>query len=148
MPYWEIFTPKGAYTDQDKEQFSSAITDVYVQFVSLPRFYVVIRFQELADNEMYVGGKATTNFVRFVVDHIARNMDDDVRPAAMQAFEDALAPFVKDRGFDWEIHFDDTPVTQWHTQGLIPPPADSDIERLWAKENRPIPYDLETLAPL
>jgi hypothetical protein len=30
----------------------------------------------------------------------------------------------------------------WRVQGLMAPPAESDMERLWAKENRPIPYEV------
>jgi hypothetical protein len=30
----------------------------------------------------------------------------------------------------------------WRVQGLVPPPPESDIEKLWAKENRPVPYEL------
>lgn len=60
----------------------------------------------------------------------------------MEVIEEKLAPFVKERGFDWEVHLDETAVDLWRTQGLVPPPADSEMERLWAKENRPIPYEV------
>ena len=145
MPYWEIFTPENAFTEEDKEQLSSDITQVYVDYVNLPRFYVVILFKEMPTNTMYVGGKSTDNFVRIRVDHIARQMDDpEYRKMAMAVFEDTIAPYVKERGFDWEIHFDETPIDLWRTQGLIPPPPESDIEKLWAQENRPVPYELAT----
>jgi hypothetical protein len=55
--------------------------------------------------------------------------------------EEKLAPFIKERGYDWEIHIDETPMDLWRTQALVPPP-ESDMEKLWAKENRPIPYDV------
>jgi hypothetical protein len=42
----------------------------------------------------------------------------------------------KDRGSDWEWHFDETPIDLTRT------PPESDIEKLWAKENRPIPYEV------
>jgi phenylpyruvate tautomerase PptA (4-oxalocrotonate tautomerase family) len=149
MPYWEIFTPENAYTPDDKEQLSAAITSIYVEWVNLPEFYVAIRFQELPENTMYVGGKAKNNFVRLVVDHIARRMEgEEYRKLAMAAFEEKIAPYVRDRGFDWEIHIDETPMDLWRTQGVIPPAGESDMERLWAKENRPIPYDYDTLLPL
>lgn len=145
MPYWEIFIPENAFTEEDKEQLCSDITQVYVDYVNLPRFYVVVLIKEMPANSMYVGGKATDNFVRIRVDHIARQMDDpEYRKMAMAVFEDTLAPYIKDRGFDWEIHFDETPIDLWRTQGLIPPPPESDIEKLWAKENRPVPYELAT----
>jgi phenylpyruvate tautomerase PptA (4-oxalocrotonate tautomerase family) len=149
MPYWEIFTPKGAFTPEDKQQLSKDLTKVYVDFVNLPEFYVVIRFQELGENEMYVGGEPKTNFVRFIVDHIARQMDDpEFRKLAMAVFEETIAPYVRDRGYDWEIHFDETPIDLWRVQGLIGPPEESEMEKLWAKENRPVPYDYDTMLPL
>lgn len=149
MPYWEIFTPENAYTPEDKERLSADLTKVYVDFVNLPEFYVVVRFHEMPENTMYVGGKAKNNFVRIVVDHIARQMDDpEFRKLAMSVFEDTIAPYVRDRGFDWEVHFDETPVDLWRVQGLIGPPEESDMEKLWAKENRPVPYDYDTMLPL
>jgi hypothetical protein len=59
----------------------------------------------------------------------------------MNRIEEKIGPFVKDRGYDWEIHIDETPIDFWTVQGLVPPPAESEAERLWARENRPVPYD-------
>lgn len=143
MPYWEIYTPENAYSAEDKEQLAAAITDACVGFVQIPAFYVVVRFHEYAADEMYVGGKAQDNFVRIVVDTIARQMETpEIRAAVMTAIEAAMVPFIKDRGYDWEIHLDETPMDLWRVQGIVPPPAMSDMEKLWAKENRPIPYEV------
>ncbi|GAA5168801.1 tautomerase family protein [Pseudonocardia eucalypti] len=143
MPLWEIFSPENAFTDEEKKQLAEAITQSCVDFVDIPRFYVVVRFHEMPANTMYVGGEATTNFIRVVVDTIARQMETaEIRAACMASTEQMLAPFVKERGFDWEIHFDETPMDLWRVQGIIPPPAYSDMEKLWAKENRPIPYEV------
>ena len=59
----------------------------------------------------------------------------------MAVIEEKLAPFVKDRGFDWEVHIDETPMDLWRVQGMVPPLPESETERVWAKENRPIPYE-------
>jgi phenylpyruvate tautomerase PptA (4-oxalocrotonate tautomerase family) len=143
VPYWEIFAPEDAFTPQDREQLSEAITSIYVDYVNLPKFYVVVLFKETPANTMYVGGKAANNFVRVVVDHIARQMDTaEMRALCMTVIEQKLAPFVKDRGYDWEVHLDETPMDLWRTQGLVPPLPESDMEKLWARENRPIPYEL------
>jgi phenylpyruvate tautomerase PptA (4-oxalocrotonate tautomerase family) len=143
MPYWQIFTPANSFTDQDREQLSKAITSIYVTYVDLPPFYVVVLFNDMPQNSMYVGGTAHNNFVRLFIDHIARQLDTpELRAACMAAIEGALAPFIKDRGFDWEVHIDETPFDLWRTQGLVPPPPYSDIEQLWAAENRAIPYEL------
>lgn len=143
MPLWEIFAPESAFTEEDKEQLSTAITDACVAFADIPRFYVGVRFEVTPANTMYVGGKAADNFVRVVVDTIARQLDTrEIRAACMDATEMVLAPFVKDRGFDWEVHFDEIPMDLWRIQGLVPPPAYSGTEKLWARENRAIPYEV------
>ncbi|MFI5798745.1 tautomerase family protein [Streptomyces sp. NPDC051677] len=143
MPYWEIFTPENAFTPEDKEQLSEAITSIYVDYQSLPKFYVVVLFKDMPANTMYVGGKPANNFVRIRLDHIARQMDGaEIRAMFMGLVEEKLAAFVKDRGYDWEVHVDETPIDLWRTQGLVPPPAHSDVEKLWAKENRAIPYEV------
>jgi len=143
MPCWDIFTPENAFSDDEKEQLAEAITSIYVDFVNLPKFYVVILFHEKPANNIYVGGKAANNFVRIRVDHIARQMDTaEMRALCMLVIEAKLAPFVKERGFDWEVHIDETPLDLWRVQGLIPPPAESEMEKLWTKENRPVPYEM------
>ncbi|MFG2730529.1 tautomerase family protein [Streptomyces canus] len=143
MPYWEIFTPENAFTPEDKEQLSEAITSIYTDTVNLPKFYVVVLFKDMPANTMYVGGKPANNFVRIRVDHIARQLEGaEIRAFCMAIIEEKLAPFVKERGYDWEVHLDETPMDLWRTQGLIPPSAESDMEKLWAKENRPVPYEV------
>ncbi|MGO9384320.1 MAG: tautomerase family protein [Mycobacterium sp.] len=143
MPCWDIFTPENAFSDDDKERLSEAITSIYTDYVNLPKFYVVILFHEKPANSIYVGGKAANNFVRIRVDHIARQMDTaEMRALCMSVIEEKLAPFVKERGFDWEVHIDETPMDLWRVQGLVPPPAESEMEKLWAKENRPVPYEM------
>jgi phenylpyruvate tautomerase PptA (4-oxalocrotonate tautomerase family) len=142
MPFWEIFAPESAYTEADKEQLSEAITSIYADYAGLPEFYVVVIFNDKPAQSIYVGGKAANQFVRIRVDHIARQMDTaEVRAACMAIIEEKLAPFVKDRGFDWEVHIDETPMDLWRTQGLVPPLPGSEMEKLWAKENRPVPYE-------
>jgi phenylpyruvate tautomerase PptA (4-oxalocrotonate tautomerase family) len=143
MPCWEMFVPEKSYEDEDKARLSEAITSIYVDYAGLPEFYVVVIFHEKAPNSIYVGGKAANNFVRIRIDHNVPQMDTaEVRAACMAVIEEKVAPFVKERGFDWEVHIDETPIDLWRIQGLVPPPPESEVERLWAKENRPIPYEM------
>jgi phenylpyruvate tautomerase PptA (4-oxalocrotonate tautomerase family) len=143
MPLWDIFIPENAYTEQDKEQLSEAITSIYVDHVDLPKFYVVVAFHEKPANSIYVGGKADNSFVRICVDHFARQLNTvEERALCMAVIEEKLAPFVKDRGFNWEVHIDETPMDLWRVQGLVPPPPGSETERLWAQQNRPSLYEL------
>lgn len=143
MPYWEVFTPENALSDGDKEGLSECITQMYVDWVELPRFYVVMRFQEVPESAIYVGGKPNNNFVRVVIDDITLRTDDpELRSLYLATIESHLAPLVKDQGYDWEVHLDETPRDLWRIRGLIPPAPLSPFEKLWAQANQALPYDL------
>ena len=143
MPLWNIYTPVGAFTAEQKKAFGKDITAKYVETVSIPAFYVVVTFHEVAEEDFLVGGEPVGNFVRIFVDHVARQLETpEIRAWASEEFEKLLVPHIKDRGFDWEWHIDETPIDLWRTQGLVPPPPESDMEKLWAKENRPVPYEV------
>jgi phenylpyruvate tautomerase PptA (4-oxalocrotonate tautomerase family) len=137
MPLWKVYHPEGAYTPEDKHEMSKRITDVYA---ILPRFYVGIIFQAIPRDSFFVGGEPRDNFVRIHMDHIARQLNSDESKAGFLArAENALAPFIKDRGFDWELHIDETPIDLWTIQGIRPPHADTPDEKRWKAENRPSP---------
>lgn len=143
MTCWEIFAPENAYTEEEKEQLSEAITSMYVDYAQMPEFYVVVMFHDKPANSIYVGGKAANNFVRIRIDHFSRQLDTaEGRAVCMAVIEEKLAPLVKDRGFDWEVHIDETPMDLWRVQGMVPPLPGSEKEKVWAKENRPIPYEV------
>jgi phenylpyruvate tautomerase PptA (4-oxalocrotonate tautomerase family) len=140
MPLWHVYYPAGAYTEQEKREFAGRITDLY-QAAGLPRFYVVTLFHEVNRGSFYVGGELVDDFVRVVVEHIARRIENPARrAAARQRVGDTIQPFVAGKGLRWEFHIDETPNDLWMINGLTPPPAGSDAEKLWAKENRAVPY--------
>ena len=139
MPLWKIYHPVGAYTREDKHALSKRITDIY-SAVPLPKFYVVVVFQEVPQDSFYVGGESVRNFVRIHVDHIARQMTSEAQKTKFLALvEGAIAPFIKDRGFEWELHVDETPFDLWTVQGIRPPRAGTEDEKRWIFENRPSP---------
>src|SRR5262245_6223715 len=78
--------------------------------------------------------KRVGNFIRLSIEHIARTTSDDRKAWWLELTKEAIAPFVKDRGFNWEFHIDETPFDFWSVQGYRPPPADSDDEKRWARE--------------
>ena len=140
MPLWHVYHPVGAYTEQEKREFADRVTDLY-EAVGLPRFYVVTLFHEVDRGSFYVGGEPVDDVVRFVVDHIARRLEDPgARAAARQRIGDTIQPFAAGKGLRWEFHIDETPKDLWMINGLVPPPGRSDAEKLWAKENRAVPY--------
>ena len=74
------------------------------------------------------------------MDHIARQLDSDEAKANFLARVDkAIAPFVKERGFDWEFHVDETPFDLWIVQGMRPPRPGTEDEKRWRAENKPSP---------
>jgi hypothetical protein len=79
--------------------------------------------------------------VRISVDHIARQFSDDaIRERWLKMVTKALTPFTVDRGFDWELHVDETPFNIWLIQGMQPPLPNSDAENRWIAENQPTPH--------
>jgi phenylpyruvate tautomerase PptA (4-oxalocrotonate tautomerase family) len=140
MPLWHIYTPVDAYSTEDKGALSAALMSLYVD-AGLPKFYVNVLFHEVAEENYFIGGQPRNNFVRLVGEHIARQLPTtELRRKALARLEANIAPFVKDRGYDWEIHIDETPFDFWQVQGLVPPPAESEAEMAWAQQDRPIPY--------
>ena len=66
----------------------------------------------------------------------------------MKAVDKLIAPYVKDRGYDWEVTIDELPADLWSIQGQIPPPFETHAEKRWVKENRPSSYDLQEKLPV
>ncbi|MFJ3762786.1 tautomerase family protein [Streptomyces sp. NPDC090080] len=141
MPLWHIYHPPGAYTSEQKQHFAADVTGFYTG-IGLPAFYAVIVFHEVEAESFFIGGKPAAHAVRIVVEHIARHSNHD--PALSRKTAEALAaiiaPHTKDRGLSFEFHVDETPRELWMTDGVWPPPARSEAERIWARENRPLPY--------
>lgn len=137
MPLWKIYHPVGAFTREDKHELSKRVTDIYR---ILPKFYVSVIFQEVAEDSFFIGGEPTNKFVRIWMDHIARQFSSDkARASFIEAANRALEPFVKDRGLDWEFHIDETPIELWSIQGFRPPMPGTPDEQRWKAENKASP---------
>ncbi|WP_029921459.1 tautomerase family protein [Nevskia soli] len=147
MPLWKVYTPPDAYSDKDKQAMAERITSIYTQ-VPIPAFYVVIVFEEIPQNNYFVGGKPHGKFIRFKIDQIARTIPGPVlREWWIRTVDGLVAPWVKDRGFDWEISIDETPFDLWSLQGERAPPFESKAEKRWVKENKASPYTLDEMLP-
>lgn len=148
MPLWKVYHPAGSYTVEDKKILSERITAVYAN-IPIPKFYVVVIFEDIPQDACFVGGKPHNKFVRFKVDQIARTLPGPViREWWMRTIDEVIAPYVKDRGYDWEVSIDETPVDLWSLQGEIPPPFESAAEKRWVKENKATPYTLAEKLPV
>jgi phenylpyruvate tautomerase PptA (4-oxalocrotonate tautomerase family) len=148
MPLWKVYTPAGAYTAEDKKNMAERVTGVYAS-VPIPKFYVVLIFEEMPKDTCFVGGVANNKFVRFKIDQIARTIPGPImREWWIRTVDSVLSPWVKDRGFDWEISIDETPFDLWSLQGELPPPFESIGEKRWVKENKASPYTLAEKLPV
>jgi len=141
MPFWKFYTPENTFTAEQKESIAKSLTEGYSASTGMPKFFVVVVFQEVPAESFYVGGESVGNFVRIVVDHIARVVPVEIRPLVMHLIEQQLAPHIKERGLEWELHIDETPIDLWRVQGLPAPPFGSEAEKQWVTDNKPTPYD-------
>lgn len=55
--------------------------------------------------------------------------------------DDALKPYIADKGYDWEYSVEETRRDLWKIQGLVPPMPGSEAEALWVRENQAVPFD-------
>jgi phenylpyruvate tautomerase PptA (4-oxalocrotonate tautomerase family) len=148
MPLWKIHHPVGAYSAEDKKAFSETVTRVYDR-VPIPRFYVVVIFEEIAPDSIYVGGDPHDRFVRIQIDQMARTLPGQViREWWTRNLDAVIAPWVRDRGYDWEFTITEPPADLWSLQGHIPPPFESQAEKRWIEENRASPYTHEEKLPV
>ncbi|CAF1034672.1 unnamed protein product [Adineta steineri] len=140
MPLHRIYHPLSAFSSSDKQKLSERITALYTDR-GLPAFYVVILFTPIESESFFVGGKPTDKFVRIVVQHLARQLpNEEAKKQFSERYENAIAPFIKDKGYDWEVHVEEVPPEMWRENGLIPPIKFPEIEKEWARQNKPIPY--------
>lgn len=136
MPLWTIHHTPGFFTAEDKRELASRITDRYEK-AGLPRFYVVVIFNETRSENLYVGGEQTDVGLRVVIDHIARHAaDKQSRNAIAHWIKSILSPYVEAHGNPhWEFHVDETSEDLWMINGVIPPPMGSDAEKRWVADN-------------
>lgn len=145
VPLWLIFHPDGTFEDDTaKAAFSKDITAFYTH-IGLPAFYVVANFIKMHGKATWVGGAPadeTKPFIRIAIEHIAVNLPDDdaayMRTA--NAINAVLKPHVADKGYDWEFHVDETDRRLWRVNGLVAPPFGSEMEKIWVRENRAMPW--------
>lgn len=140
MPFWKIHHPVDAYTNEDKKEFSDAITQLY-QAIPIPKFYVVAVFEEVSADNLYVGGEPREDFVRINIEQMARTLPGPIiREWWTRGVDAVIQPWVGERGYDWEFNITEPPFDLWSLQGEIPPPFESVAEKRWIAENKATPY--------
>ena len=135
-------------TAEDKKALSRQVTEIYAR-IPIPKFYVVTLFEEVEKDSLFVGGEPHNRFIRFRIDHMARTLPGPItREWWIRTLDQIVAPYVKDKGYDWEITVDEMPSDLWSLQGEIPPPFESVAEKRWVKENKASPYTLAEKLPV
>lgn len=71
MPLWRIYAHPDTFTYDQKKGIAGAITK---QYDILPAFYVNVIFVDSSEDNVWIGGEPRKNFVRIVVEQIARVM--------------------------------------------------------------------------
>ncbi|RYO42797.1 hypothetical protein AA0111_g705 [Alternaria arborescens] len=145
MPLWRIYSHPDTFTLDQKRGIAAAITKHYDV---LPAFYVDVIFVDCKEGNVWVGPESKTNFVRIVVEQIARAMPSPDtaegrawRTGWMDKINETLRPYILDRKeLDWEMHISETPRDLWRVQGIDPPPTDSEAEKSWKAKNYAHPY--------
>jgi hypothetical protein len=79
--------------------------------------------------------------VRIVSTHLARQFANSEQIASfIERFEGAIAPYIKGRGVNWELHIEEHAREMWRENGLVPPLPKTEGEKLWVKLNKSVPY--------
>lgn len=141
MPLHRIFHSPGAFSVEDKKAISERLTSMYTG-AGLPAFYVVVIFIPVDEGSFFVGGQPSSNFVRIVSQHVARQARTPAEKAAtVERLEAAFAPHIKERGFNWELHIEEHDRELWRENGLVPPQPHTEAEKTWVKLNAAVPYE-------
>lgn len=75
MPLWRIFAHPSTFTPSQRLALSKDVTALYVSR-DLPAFYVNVVFIDMPEDSVFIGGVEKKNFVRIVIEQIARTMPD------------------------------------------------------------------------
>ena len=138
MPLWDFNLSPNVLSDSEKASLAKEVTKIYTKS-GLPAFYVQVRFTEDTVNSKFVGGETHTNFAHLQIYHLARTFTSDEQKSRFLRRVDAiLNPVLVPKGADWEYFIQESSRDLWKINGLVPPPAGSEMERKWAQLNRPV----------
>ena len=139
MPLWDFNLTANALTQQEKERLAENITKIYTN-VGLPAFYVAVRFTERQPESSFVGGKKDSNSIHLQIYHLARHFTSDKHKKSFLDRADAvLNPVLEPKNIYWEYFVQESDRDLWKINGLVPPPSGSEMEKNWARLNRPVP---------
>lgn len=146
MPLHVIYHPPGIYTAEEKASLVSRITAIYTSPpAELPAFWVNVIFRPTPAEDFFVGGRGPTgNYVRIVVEHIARPLSTDTehKRGFMKKYWAAIQPFTEGKDMGCEVSIDHTPSELWVIDGVRPPfggsPEEVELRAEWREKNHVI----------
>ncbi|EOD52782.1 hypothetical protein UCRNP2_402 [Neofusicoccum parvum UCRNP2] len=152
MPKWTIHHPDNVFTDLNERQaLAQALTKMYTD-VGLPPFYVAVIFIPHKSGAMYRGDLRLSQpdlekppYIYLSFTHVAKHFEpgeSKEKTKFMEKVTEILKPFIADKGWDWEMDGEERDLSFLLIQGLKIPPYGSEVQKLWARENRPTPYKL------
>jgi phenylpyruvate tautomerase PptA (4-oxalocrotonate tautomerase family) len=98
MPLWDIHTPPGALSPEEKQHIAKSLTPIYTS-AGIPAFYVRVRFQEYEPVNVYSGGESDDKIVLIEVLHLARTMpNDEVKERFLNTVDKVLTPVLEKKG--------------------------------------------------
>jgi phenylpyruvate tautomerase PptA (4-oxalocrotonate tautomerase family) len=104
MSLHRIYHSSGTFSNADKQGLAVNITAFY-KALGLPEFYVDVIFVHTEENSFFVGGQAKNKYIRIVVQHLAAQLqNDEIRKTFNKKYEKAIGPFIKEKGYDWEVY--------------------------------------------
>ncbi|CAN9145526.1 unnamed protein product [Alternaria alternata] len=150
MPLWAIYHTDTIFTDAaSRKALAASITKLHEDVIKIPKFYVVVTFIPLPSDGLYVGGEETEKpFVRLVIDQIAGKMPENNRENYAfwtSKVDEALAPHIADKGYDWEYHIDETQLLLWKINGVYAPTLYSPEFMKWKEANKVLPRETDEL---
>ncbi|KAH7086625.1 putative oxalocrotonate tautomerase [Paraphoma chrysanthemicola] len=157
MPFWTIYHPPSAFTDQaEKQEIAEKVVSIYRR---VPRHYISVLFIPVEPTSYFCGAAPRPGprnakydpqpnpevpYIRITMQHIARTfVSASVRDEWLAKVDAALKPHIADKGWDWEYSVEETRRDMWKVNGLIPPMPNSKTEKEWVETNIPKPYTLE-----
>lgn len=136
MPLWDIHTSGPLFNPEEKQELAKKITQIYAL---LPAFYVRVRFTEHALGATFSGGEADTKFVHLQIWHLARHFQStEQKQGFLKRMDAVVTPTMEGKGLEWEYTVNESPRDLWKMNGMVPPEANSEMEKEWKRVNRPM----------
>ena len=113
----------------EKDNLAKAITRIYSR-VGMPASYVQVRFTQDGLGDVFVGRDAKAKHAVVQIYHIARKLpSEEVQVRFPSKADEVLNPVFGTKGVDWECWITKSLRELWKTNGIVPPPMGTEVEK-------------------